>query len=126
MWLAAADAEDRFHDAARSLVRSDRVLHAALDLTVYEVGNVAARSWGDPDRAQRLCRLVLAGSGTRLVRVDDGLAEDAVRIASEERITAYDAAYVAASRRQGLTLVSLDLADLVTPGLAVTPDAVVD
>ena len=38
-------------------------------------------------------------------------------------ITPYDAAYVAAARRNGWTLVSTDIADLASKGLAVTPDA---
>jgi len=38
-------------------------------------------------------------------------------------VTAYDAAYVAVSRRHGWQLVSLDIRDLVSKGLAVTPDA---
>lgn len=124
VWLAAADADDPFHKPARDLVRSERVLHVALDLTVYEVGNVAARSWGDLERAARLCRLVLVACGDRLVRVNVDLATEAARIASERQITVYDAAYVAAARRGGHKLVSADLADLVQPGLAVAPDAV--
>ncbi|MBA3865980.1 MAG: hypothetical protein H0X42_06490 [Solirubrobacterales bacterium] len=43
-------------------------------------------------------------------------------LADELGLTAYDAAYVAASRRYGWTLVSADIADLVSKGLAVTPD----
>ncbi len=41
----------------------------------------------------------------------------------EHGLSAYDAAYVAASRRDGWTLVSTDIRDLVSKGLAVTPDA---
>ena len=37
--------------------------------------------------------------------------------------SAHDAAYVASARRQGMTLVSTDIRDLVSKGLAVTPDA---
>ena len=46
-------------------------------------------------------------------------------MAAEHGLTAYDAAYVAAARRNGMTLVSTDIADLVSKGLAVTPDAAV-
>lgn len=42
----------------------------------------------------------------------------------EHGLSAYDAAYVAAARRNGWQLVSLDVRDLVSKGLAVTPDAV--
>lgn len=124
VWLAASDADDAFHEAARNLVGSKRVRHAGLDLTVYEVGNVAARSWENLELARRLCRLVLVACGDRLVRVDAELADEAARIATERRITVYDAAYVAAARRSGNTLVSADLDDLVRPGLAAAPTEV--
>ena len=40
-------------------------------------------------------------------------------------LSIYDAAYVAAARHSGMTLVSADIADLVSKGLAVTPGAAV-
>lgn len=123
VWLAAADRDDAFHDAARRLVHSERIEHAALDLTVYEVGNVATRRWRDPERARRLCLLVLPACRERLVRIGADLAEEAVRIADGEQITVYDAAYVAAARRDGHVLISGDLLDLVERGLALPPDA---
>ena len=46
-----------------------------------------------------------------------------MKVVTEYGLTAYDAAYVAAARRCGWQLVSLDLRDLVSKGLAVTPDA---
>ena len=51
------------------------------------------------------------------------LLESALELASEHGITAYDAAYVAAAKRNDWPLVSTDVADLVSKGLAVTPDA---
>jgi len=122
VWLAAADEDDRFHESARGLVRSEGVRHVALDLTVYEVANVAARSWGDRERAVSLCELVLTACGDRLVRVSFDLAGRAASIASERGLTVYDAAYVAAARHSGDTLVSSDFVDLVEPGLAVSPE----
>jgi predicted nucleic acid-binding protein len=124
VWLAAADLDDALHEAALDLVRSENIEHAALDLTVYEVGNVAARRWNDVERARRLCVLVFAACRERLMRVDAGLAEEAVLIAGHESLTVYDAAYVAAARREGHVLVSGDLKHLVRPGLALAPDAV--
>ena len=41
---------------------------------------------------------------------------------SEHGLTAYDAAYVAVARRYGWTLVSTDIKDLVSRGLALAPD----
>ena len=122
VWLAAADGDDRFHESARGLVRAEDVRHVALDLTVYEVGNVAARSWGDRERAVALCELVLAACGDRLVRVTSDLAARAASIASELGLTLYDAAYVAAARHGGHTLVSTDFVDHVEQGLALAPE----
>jgi predicted nucleic acid-binding protein len=44
-------------------------------------------------------------------------------VAAEHGLAAYDAAYVAAARHHDWTLVSADIADLVSKGLAVAPDA---
>ena len=49
----------------------------------------------------------------------------AAEIAVEHRLTTYDAAYVAAARRFDWRLVSTDVRDLVSKGLAITPDAAV-
>lgn len=51
------------------------------------------------------------------------LIKSSLEVAAEHKLTAYDAAYVAAARRFDWTLVSTDMADLVSKGLAVTPDA---
>jgi len=52
------------------------------------------------------------------------LLADAAGIGGEYGITVYDAAYVAASRRHRWALVSTDMSDLVSPGLAVLPDRI--
>ena len=124
VWLAAADIDDTFHGPALDLVRSEKAEHAALDLTVYEVGNVAIRRWGDPERARRLSLLVLTACAERLVRVDRELALAALEIAEQEALTVYDAAYVAAARQGDHVLVSGDVKDLVRTGFAVAPDQV--
>jgi len=46
-------------------------------------------------------------------------------LAGDHGLSAYDASYVAAALREGWTLVSTDLRDLVSKGLAITPDAAV-
>jgi predicted nucleic acid-binding protein len=97
----------------------------ALDLTLYEVINAVARRYRQPDEAQRIARAVLRTCGDELARVDHALGEEIVKVSSEHALTAYDAAYVAAARRNGWQLVSLDMRDLVSKGLAVTPDAAV-
>jgi predicted nucleic acid-binding protein len=58
-------------------------------------------------------------------RLPQTFVESTIEIAAEHRITAYDAAYVAVARRHDWTLVSTDIRDLVSKGLAVTPDAAV-
>jgi predicted nucleic acid-binding protein len=94
-----------------------------LDLTFYEVANVVGSRWGRFDLAQEFCRTIDLRCAGRFVSVDVDLIDVSVAIATEHGLTAYDAAYVAASRRGGWTLVSTDIADLVSKGLAVAPDA---
>jgi len=98
---------------------------AALDLTLYEVVNAVAKQYRQPDQAQRIARAILRSCGDELARVDHALGEEVVKVVSEHGLSAYDAAYVAAARRNGWQLVSLDVRDLVSKGLAVTPDAAV-
>lgn len=61
-------------------------------------------------------------SGESLVAADPDLMGMATSVAGEHGLTAYDASYVAAATSNGWTLVSADIADLVSKGLAVTPD----
>ena len=123
VWLAARDADDPFHEPAAALVGPKAPERAAaLDLTLYEVGNVAAVRWRSPEEAALLIELVLAASEDRLVRVDAGLAGAAISAAAVDGLTVYDAAYVACARMRGWQLVSTDLGDLVRPGLAWSPE----
>ncbi len=122
VWIAAVDPDDRFHSSSRPMVTASPLPTAALDLTLYEVANVVGARKRQHDLARRLCRSIVERCGDRLVRADAELIEQAMTIIAEHRLTAYDAAYVAASRRYGLTLVSTDLKDLVNRNLAVTPD----
>ena len=122
VWVAAGIAVNPSHPDAAPLVRG-RVPVAAIDLTVYEVVNVVARQYRQPGQAQKIVRAMLRTCGEDLVRVDGRLGEDIAEVAAEHGLTAYDAAYVAAARRNGWQLVSLDMRDLVSKGLAVTPDA---
>ena len=94
-----------------------------LDLTLHEVANVIARKYGEVDVARRLAQGLFRGSASPPLRADVALIEDGLDLMSEHGLTAYDAAYVAAARRNGWQLVSLDVRDLVSRGLAVTPEA---
>jgi predicted nucleic acid-binding protein len=144
VWLAALDPDDRYYAAAKALVEStgddgiadtgndaieagdaedNPVTLAALDLTLYEVANVAVVSWSSQADAERLVELIRLSCPTTLDRVDEERMHEAAKIATESGLTVYDAAYVAAARRNDWTLVSCDLKDLVRPGLAIAPDA---
>jgi predicted nucleic acid-binding protein len=123
VWVASKDLDDRFVDSARPLVLDPAVPVAALDLTLYEVANAIGARGGEREAALRLCRTVIARCGERVVAVDPDLMTAALEIAGEHGLTAYDAAYVAAARAHEWTLVSTDVADLVSKGLAVAPDA---
>lgn len=123
VWIASKDPDDRYFSTARPLVlESDEPL-AALDLTLYEVGNVVGVQWRLPREAHEVCQTIVRACGDRVAGIDVSLIDSALEIAAEHGLTVYDAAYVAAARRHGWTLVSADIADLVSKGLAVAPDA---
>jgi len=123
VWVAAKDADERYYAAARALVFDVKIPVAALDLTIYEVANVVGSRWKRPDAARELCRSIPKRCGDNLLSVGDDLVDVALGVAAEHGLTAYDAAYVAAARRHDWTLVSADIADLVSKGLAVAPEA---
>jgi predicted nucleic acid-binding protein len=122
VWGRLAEPHDRFHGQARDFLVESEAALAALDLTLFEVANAVGVKMCQPQRARWLFDLVAARCGDRLVRVDGDLVATAVEVAERHGLTAYDAAYVAAARRSGWQLVSLDVRDLVSKGLAVTPD----
>lgn len=123
VWVAIADPSDAYHLAARSIAADGAQPLAALDLTLYEVANVMGPKKGHPRHGRFLLQLIEERCGQNLLAADARLLESAVEIAVEHDLTAYDAAYVAAARRHDWTLVSADIADLVSKGLAVAPDA---
>lgn len=123
VWIAAKDSNDRYCDAARTLTLDVTKAVATLDLALYETANVVAARWGQSDVARSLCATISARCGERVLPVDINLVNTAIDLTAEHGLTAYDAAYVAAARRHGWTLVSCDIADLVSKGLAVAPDA---
>jgi predicted nucleic acid-binding protein len=122
VWAALVDPRDRHSGPARSLIAELSTPLAALDLTFYEIANVIGVKMGRVDDAINVAELIRVRCRDRLATVDPSALELTFEIAAEHGLTAYDAAYVAAARRNGWTLVSLDVADLVSKGLAVTPD----
>lgn len=123
VWVGARDPEDRFHAEARKLVLDFDRSVAALDLTFYEVANAMGTRRKQPEEARYMLQMLARRCGEDVVAVDGDLMDVALEVATEHGLTAYDAAYVAAARRNGWTLVSADIADLVSRGLAVAPDA---
>jgi predicted nucleic acid-binding protein len=125
VWVAARDPEDRFHAQAREIVLDFSQPVAAMDLTFYEVANVMGTRRKQPEEARYLLQVLATRCGGDIVTVDADLIDSALGLSSKHNLTAYDAAYVAGARRHGWTLVSADIADLVSKGLAVAPDAAV-
>jgi predicted nucleic acid-binding protein len=124
--LASEDPDDDHHRDSRRLLEGVDPL-ATLDLAFYEATNVAIRSWHDRSAARRLrSRVAAVGDDGGLVRADAALLESAVGIASENGITVYDAAYVAAARALDGQLVSCNVHDLVSRGLALLPGDTVE
>ena len=122
VWVPPGISANPSHGSAAAFARGG-VPVTALDLTLYEVINAVAGGYGQPGQAQKIARAIVRTCGDDLVRVDGALGEEIAEVVSEHGISAYDAAYVAAARRNGWQLVSLDIRDLVSKGLAVTPDA---
>lgn len=123
VWVAAKDGGDSHYEPSRVLAISPEIPVAALDLTLYEVSNALGSRRGRVEEAISLCRLIGRRCSDDLLRIDLDLAETALQASRRHGLTAYDAAYVAAAERTGWTLVSTDVADLVSKGLAVTPDS---
>jgi predicted nucleic acid-binding protein len=126
VWIASGTPTEAHFEAAAALLLDPQNAVAALDLTLYEVANTLTGRFGQPRQAEILSQAILSRCAEeRLVRVDAGVVRSAVQIATEHGISAYDAAYVAVARSRGWRLISIDIRDLVSKGLAVTPDAAV-
>jgi predicted nucleic acid-binding protein len=122
VWVAIADPSDSYHSKAHEIVAELERPLAALDLTLYEVANAMGPKKGQLREGRVLLKLIEKRCRGNLLAVDLDLMESALELAEQHGLTAYDAAYVAAARRNGWTLVSADIADLVSKGLAVAPD----
>lgn len=119
--LAAEDVDNSDHEDALALLRSGQVL-ATLDLALYEVANVAAVRWRDPDAAVRLRERISAiADYGELVRADRSLIEDATRLATQHSLSIYDAAYLAGADRLTAPLASCDRHGPVGAGHARSP-----
>ena len=119
--LAREDPDDANHAHVTTLLeRTDPV--ATLDLTYYEVTNVAVRAWKDPAALKRLLeRLDAIAADGGIFSVSPELISAAVGLADRHGISVYDAAYVAAAEAGSGVLASCDIRDLVSRGLARSP-----
>jgi predicted nucleic acid-binding protein len=123
VWLAARNNREHGHAPARQLVSTaGRRPFGALDLTLYEVANIAVKAWRSAPAATRITDLVRVACSGNIVKVDGELLARTIATADEHGLSAYDAAYVAAAELHGWTLVSGDHKDLVEPGLAITAE----
>lgn len=105
----------------RELVTLPRPL-LTLDFARYETANVATRSWRDPEAASRVHRRMESlEADDGIIVGDTALVAAAAGIAQLHGISVYDAAYVAAAEIVGAQLVSCDVRDLVSKGLAILP-----
>jgi predicted nucleic acid-binding protein len=125
VWIDSAAPANRWHRSAQALIRKPPEPLGAIDLTLYEVANVIGARERQPEIARTVVEVLRRRCRERILTLDAELLEATLHAVVEHQLTAYDAAYVAAARKEGWTLVSTDIADLVSKGLAVTPDAAV-
>jgi predicted nucleic acid-binding protein len=125
VWIASKDSAEPFNRVSRELVLDSKRKAATLDLTLYEIANAIAARRRDPVTAAEVCRSVEFRCKEHFARMDRLLFEATAEIAIGYGLTSYDAAYVAVARRYDWRLVSTDIKDLVSKGLAITPDAAV-
>jgi predicted nucleic acid-binding protein len=123
--LAAFDSEDELHGPAQTLLADPEITLATLDLARYEVANVAVRGWCELGRVAPLLEAIdrISGDGG-VIPSTTALLSRAAKVAGEHTISVYDAAYVTAADQAGGTLVSCDIRDLVSKGLASSPASV--
>lgn len=120
--LAAFEPANDQHHSAGALLASRGTNLATLDLARYELANAAVCGWRSPDHvADLLDTLEQLAEDGGVIASTNALVAHAGRIAAEESLSVYDAAYVAATRRGDRRLVSCDVRDLVSKGLAMTP-----
>jgi predicted nucleic acid-binding protein len=123
--LAAFDSDDELHGPSQALLADPDVTLTTLDLARYEVANVAVRGWCEFVRVAPLLEAIdRISSDGGVIPSATTLLSRAAKLADEHVISVYDAAYVAAADQRGSTLVSCDMRDLVSKGLASSPASV--
>lgn len=125
VWVVGKVPDSPFYEASRTLIVDTAYPVGTLALAMHEVANSLGVRLGTAEEAVDMCRLISGRCGPAMIDPDPMLMRSALSIAAENGIAAYDASYVAAARRENWTLVSTDIRDLVSKGLAITPDAAV-
>nr|BAL56619.1 PilT domain-containing protein [uncultured prokaryote] len=77
-------------------------------LLLVEVAAAVARVFNDPGQGMAVARALRGLPGQVWVGLDEGLAEEAARLAAEHRLRGADGVYAAVARRYGAALVTLD------------------
>ncbi len=109
--IAAIFFKDEASERAAQVARRFRLI--TLDLAVAEVANVAWKRVIFFDESKELMSIALKRSidfitGACVVITSRELIESAFEIAMEEKITAYDALFIAASEREKAPLLTAD------------------
>jgi predicted nucleic acid-binding protein len=125
VWIDSAAPSNRWNQAAQDLIRKPPKPLGAMDLTLYEVANVIGARERQPEVARTVTEVLRRRCRERILTLDSELMEAALQAVVDHELSAYDAAYVAAAEQRGWQLVSTDIRDLVSKGLAITPDAAV-
>jgi predicted nucleic acid-binding protein len=106
------------------LLEDDEATLATLDLSRYEVVNVAVRAWRAPESvAPLLAAVERLADDDGVLRSTGALLARAAEIAERHTISVYDAAHAAVASDAGHRLISCDKRDLVSKGLAALPAA---
>ncbi|MFI5046407.1 MAG: type II toxin-antitoxin system VapC family toxin [Acidimicrobiia bacterium] len=102
------DTEQAAADAILAAWRADSMQLVLLDLSVYELVNIAVRRLGlDSSHATGIVT-DLFRFRMPIVSVDAALGRATAEIAAESGLSGYDAAFLAAARRSGVALVTGD------------------
>ena len=120
--LAAFDPEDESHEPASALLTDAELTLVTLDLARYEVTNVAIRAWRSPKAVVPLLAAIdrITEDGG-VIEATSSLLSAAADLAERHEISVYDAAYVIAAAEAERILVSCDVRDLISKGLARMP-----
>jgi predicted nucleic acid-binding protein len=108
LWVSSLLPADAHHEAAaRWLAENGGGDLAIPTLALVEVAGALARR-ATPELASRAVALLRAMPGLQIVSLDEPLAFEAARLASQQRLRGADAVYVTLAARLALPLVTLD------------------